>query len=909
MKSFLTALLLMVLLCSLTFGQNSVTANSWVLLNQVLKNRLPSTGSLTFQVIVTDGIDKDTFGVVPTAGLSYLDMREITLGSSTRRTPVVYVDTLDLATGGVIRGLSGDIIKDFTGDGIAVNGSNQLYATLGTGIDYGEITVRAVRRHELDSLSSFVVTAMHKGTSASADSAFMTKRYMDSTLYGKASYQWETATAWKPLYTNLWDSANSRWYIGAIPGVDSAGDNVKVDSAGTIIDVPDPVFRFSGATLARVGTDTVLITIVGTNSIELNGDTTDNASTFHWPNNRFTGLDYLYAESVYVDLLEASYVQSALKTSTSILYPGDGTGLSYLTLSTRAGLPLYFYDDTTFAAPFMWKMEFDTLFGDSVTKSAIKNIESIRTDSVYIGDSLLTLVAGVPNWVSRYFLTTTLGSYVATINENFRDIGHDSSIAHITLFGAVSDTIMLVTGTLAGSDTSTVTLHGVGKIRGTGGSGIGFTGQQWLLAGANYLGSSLDSAQHVDADSIRADMGIKIASNSAQAYGVFLKAPSVLSAVQTFILPGTDPGGYWYSDGAGNISIVAGGPGGGGSTAYYGTVATALDSPIVATTGTGLAVVLTHPTAGQDLLTFNVTGLTESQFATDAGIATESEINDSLLARYQYWSPLSSYIGTTARNTFVGSDSVWLNSTTGVGLYTRFTHVGQDTVFIFPPSGDGMVLGRPGMYILDSDSSLFKRRIYFGNTWNTRTKLDSALVDSLVQAVGRFSATGASWVADRVGVNHSMITWYPEYYKAHAAYATWPYFDTTGTWNIDSMANRSYLCLVYDSSAVHTAADTTIRFSLANYEANKACSLLAVNVTWKCAGSATVDSAFWYKNGVMQQQVLVNFSGASITTTAINFTDALLAEGDKVSVQLRLRTPSGGGQIFFKSADIQRSSQ
>jgi hypothetical protein len=207
--------------------------------------------------------------------------------------------------------------------------------------------------------------------------------------------------------------------------------------------------------------------------------------------------------------------------------------------------------------------------------------------------------------------------------------------------------------------------------------------------------------------------------------------------------------------------------------------------------------------------------------------------------------------------------------TTVIGIYADTSGTGVRTLLHFPAyikQGNGLDLNRTG--------------------------------DTLVVNLANY---GASEYIEMTSAN---ITWFPEYYAGRHKYATWPYFDTTGTFVVpDSIPNRRYLVNIYDSG--FTAPDTIIWANIADWTVPNACSLLTVQIEARC-DSATIDSLQLWKNGTTKvQTIYVNYSGTSVATTTVDFTNYYLAANDKMTLVARLRYKNSS-RVMIKHITLER---
>lgn len=207
--------------------------------------------------------------------------------------------------------------------------------------------------------------------------------------------------------------------------------------------------------------------------------------------------------------------------------------------------------------------------------------------------------------------------------------------------------------------------------------------------------------------------------------------------------------------------------------------------------------------------------------------------------------------------------------TTVIGIYADTSGAGNRTLLHFPAyikQGNGLDLNRVG--------------------------------DTLVVNLANY---GASEYVEMTSAN---ITWFPEYYAGRHKYATWPYFDTTGTFVVpDSIPNRRYMMNIFDSG--FTAPDTIIWANVTDWTVPNACSLLTVQIEARC-DSATIDSLQLWKNGTTKvQTVYVNFSNSSVATATVDFTNYYLAANDKMTLMARLRYRNSS-RVMIKHITLER---
>ena len=736
-----------------------------------IKNRVTSASNQAIYLITVHNGYYDTLTITgATVGdQAYLYATDWRFGSSTGPINNLYSDTLTVSASGRVY-VGGDYIGEFVGAGLQ-NVGGTLTVNLTDLVTGSWIVNQTITRSDMDTTGTFVVGNLYDSTSADSTKRHMTKRYIDSSTVGLPFPTWQTGIDQDKV---LKLDSTGGWHLTWADDAGAAsGDAITLDStiaAGGqwtttnlwLIADPD-----SGISITRNGyTDSVFIKGTVANAVSVNGDTAATGKTWRWPDGRHTALDYVASDSVVTSLLLAGYVAtSAWGIDGNQYYAGANALYPWVHIASRSAGKIYFSNDTTLASH-NFSMLADTLFGDSVGKSAIKNIESIRTDSVILGTVILSADTSI---ASEGELEDSLDNYVSFAVENLRDSGSaggdwyvlgnsNNQAFHVKHYiTAAGDSSIIYNGASASSTKGTMELAG-NRVRIVGGTGSTVLGSAVQFnSSANHQGQNIDSVKAIDVDTVRVDSALTFYGTVTPTAYLRFRAPATPSNV-TFTLPSADgsSGQFLSTNGSGTLSWATGGTGGAGNPVYVG--ATLADSFIVAASGglTANISVQDGPTLYLD--TIRITADTTTTLAT-RGYA-EDKAGDTAAALRTLddeWKHSGTMTATT------GTDSMWvLSSVAGVRvLNITSTHTGTDSTFVKPDAGGQLVVGKGGagsVTYLDGDTIRITAtgrsdRLYWGVG---SIYIDSVLADSMINQKGVY-ATGGGGTGDITAVG-SMLT-------------------------------------------------------------------------------------------------------------------------------------------------------
>lgn len=777
-----------VLFCSTTFGQGAAptSPSPFVWKQGVLSNTLPSgSGSAAIYFIIRTNSTVETLQVQGT-GVSNQKWfgpkaNELGwwLGTSDGEWNRAYVDTLRLTTTDGRLLIDGEMFARLDGTGLRNAGGN-LEATLGTIITTDEIDSGTIAPYDLDdTATTWKFGGAFKSSTSIADSAFMTKNYIDqhlqSFLIGNVPANNQVPTYDTATNTVVWDDP---------PGA-AGGDNILVDTGnGVNMAVTDPVFRGS---VTKSG-DTLTFTGGTSNAIELNGDTVNAASTFNWNNSRMDSINYARIDTlemfasgdarlvVHGDIDSLEYLRSNSNGLNIATVGGVTAAIRFQQNATGSGgntpaVEFYSVADKKFS------IDGDSIINHSAGGGLLKNFKWLDTDSITVGSVVLGgIVAGTANpAMAARNVRDSLASYVLKTTENWRDGGQltgspgDSVIQHVTDFGGGTSMTLTMRQTQRSNDTtylqtSTGSIHlkaGISAgdnivLEGAGGSAViesplishaGLTMKDTV--GGTSTNADINDVNALYVDTAFFDYATRFSVGASRSSHVTLRGPSTLgSGNYTLTLP-TDDGTSaqaLLTDGVGGLywGSVAGGSGTGdieGVTADAGLTGGGVTGTVSLAVGAGTGI-----TVNADDIAVNTTT-----------ISTVARLSDTSLFLRDKYIPFFNYQGGTTYGNFDGSDSLWMQNGADVGLYFTFSHSGADTARIYPPSGDGLVIGRDntnGVTVLAEDTT----RISGVLTFQGDVVVTDTIIDSMVLALGRFS--GAASGGDIEGVG-SMTTGTP----------------------------------------------------------------------------------------------------------------------------------------------------
>ena len=654
----------------------------------------------------------------------------------------IFSDTVSVSTSGFIR-LNSEYVSDFTGNRLQISGGQLTVVLTGDGVGSNEIDDQTIIRSDIDTTGTFVFGSAYITGSAVGDSIkqIMTKRYIDSTsIAGLPFSTWSSGQAQDKI--PKLDTTGGLHLTWADDAGAAGGDNVTFDStiaAGgswTTTDVYLIADPDSGVSITRNGYgDSLFIKGTVANAVSVNGDTAASGKTWRWPDGYFTALNYVTADTINSSILYGTYFAVELTgIQSSFLYAGQSAGAANLSLASRSTGETRFYNDTNFTT-INFRMDTDTLFGNAATKSAIKNIESIRTDTAIING---VTIASDASLADEQEISDSLAAVVRIANENVRDSGSAGDDWVIAGSGG-TNAFHLKQQVVAGDDTSSIyngdgTATGMGVVRikgksvqingGTGSTVFGSAVQ--FNSTANHQGQNIDSVAHIDADTLVADAVLRLNGSVTATSYIGLKAPASPTTT-VFTVPSADgtSGQALVTNGSGTLSFstISGGTGGGFPLAVgTGAAGNTVDSAVIIGRS-GVSATITKVTNVADSIILTASGLQPSNFATQDSIATNKEVAESLAVVYrQKFAVTSAY----------GTDSTWVNSgTNGVRLLNiTAKHTGGDSTFITPDAGGGLVLGNAtGNTYMAQDSVLFKKALYMG--YGSKSRVDSAFIDSI----------------------------------------------------------------------------------------------------------------------------------------------------------------------------------
>ena len=610
------------------------------------------------------------------------------------------IDTVEVGSDGSIR-INGDRIKDFTGAGLRLNTSTgQLEDILGQD---GTITSPEVQNYTLLPIDQdtapkwyFWQTAFARDT-ATADSALATVR---SAKYMIGSKRLSVAAPTNQ-YIMTYDAGKDSVIWQAAPGA-AGGDAVYIDTGaadGNVWSPVNPVFRFVGATTAILGSDTAVVTFSGVNAVSIDGDTAATGKTWRWPGGTFTALDYVGADTVSASVIEGSTVQGTL-ISNSLRTTG-ASNLRLATYSTSGSIE--FGHDTTFGANADFRIIGRNLYGAAGVKSFISWMNSVTADTGIFGGQIINDDASI---ASEQEISDSLSYMVRTSGENWRDKGSDSAIVHTGPF--TNDTALFIYRTLSGDDSTTLTTK-TGWINITAPTGVKITGgagTPTFSGGLTLVNQNVDSVGTIDANIVSVDSYIQLNGSTGSIYGRILPPTSGTLSLTWPSADGTS-GQALVTNGSGALSFatVSGGSGGYPLSVGTGAAGNTVDSAVILGRN-GIAVSITKVLGVADSIIFVASGLTASNFATDADIATEAEVGDTATALRTLEDEFK-HTGTMTGTT--GSDFIYAMSATAQvpALIIQTSHTGADTTSILPDTGAGLVIGRSASgskWVIDSDT-------------------------------------------------------------------------------------------------------------------------------------------------------------------------------------------------------------
>lgn len=777
------------LFCSAAFGQGAApTSPSPFLWKQgVLSNTLPSgSASASIYLIIRNAGVVDTLQIQGTGVSNHKWLGPKAnepgwwLGSSDGEWSRAYIDTLRITqTDGRLL-IDGELFARLDGTGLRNAGGN-LEATLGTIITTDEIDSGTIAPHDIDdTATTWKFGNAYRGSTSIADSAFMSKYYIDqhlqSFLIGNVPAHGQMPAYDTATNTVVWDDP---------PGA-AGGDNISVDTGdGINMSVTDPVLRGaitkSGDTLTFTGG-------VATNAIELDGDTTDAGKTFNWNNSRMDSINYARIDTLEMfaggdarlvvngDIDSLEYIRTNANGLNIATVGGVTSAIRFQQNATGSGgntpaVEFYNVANKTFS------IDGDSLTNHSAGGGLLKNFKWLDTDSITVGSVVLGgRIAGELNpAMAARNVRDSLASYVLKASENWRDGGQltgspgDSVMQHITDFGGGTSMTLTVRQTQRSTDTtylqtSSGSLHlkaGITAgdniiLEGAGGSAIiesplishaGLTMKDTV--GGISTNADINDVNALYVDTAFIDYAARLSVGASRTSHVTVRGPSTLgSGNYTLTLP-TDDGTSaqaLLTDGVGGLywGSVAGGSGTGdieGVTADAGLTGGGVTGTVSLAVGAGTGI-----TVNADDIAVNTTT-----------ISTVARLADTSLFLRDKYIPFFNYQSGTTYGNFDGSDSLWMQNGSDIGLYFTFSHSGADTARIYPPVGDGLVIGRDvtnGVTVLAEDTT----RINGVLTFKGDVVVTDTIIDSMVLALGRFS--GAASGGDIEGVG-SMTTGTP----------------------------------------------------------------------------------------------------------------------------------------------------
>lgn len=710
-----------------------------------IENVVKTTTGL--RIIVTNSNGKDTINLYRVGnGYAYLSATNLRVDARE-----VNADSVKINSGGSLV-LNNSRVKGFLGSRLQLDPSNYLAVTFGASpLTASEMQNQTITKFQMDTTQAFVAPAWYNKTSAVSDSAA-------ASLYtAKYAIGNKRMSAMSPTdqYVMTYDLAKDSVIWKASPAA-AGGTTTKIDTSGShstnkVMSASSYVVAFPGATFTKYGAsnDTLAVTFGG-GSIKNVGDTLSGTHSWAYGGSgSLSGIDtvrakkFIGSDSVATPNLFADVIKGRTNTDLSIYAYSSQKyiNLKSDTISTGYSTPhWYIYGDTIYdnsTGATLWTRR---LIGDSVRIGGTWFSNVNFTDATHGNTAIATrkqvrdtinaaLTAYVPI-TSENWQKTGTGPYTWTLSNGYTGdvpatIVRQSGSTYSTTLSAPTGNLALTAPT-AGTK---VTIQGP------------TTGNPVISMGANVATNnfSIDSVARIDADTLHADVGVRIQTNPALVTNyTFIKSGA--TTPYTITLPTTlGSGGYMYFDASGVGSFSSGAGGGGGGNPIY-INATKLDSiQIISGIGTTPAIVHSGASNGLDSIQINVGSLDSTMLASGStsNIATYKRVADSLSAFRTTRQPFG-----TGAFTVTPADSIFSYSATRNTkmLSIKGSFSGGDTVTIAPYTGYGMNIGGTGVTYLGGDSTILsqnKGKLVFGlnSSSSTRNWLDSLRVDSLTRGL------------------------------------------------------------------------------------------------------------------------------------------------------------------------------
>lgn len=650
------------------------------------------------------------------------------LGSVGSPWDILYSDTVYVSANGVLRVGSYNYTRL---DGVGLDASNgQLDVNLTNLVPTGWIIDSTILPQDISPTGAFTFANAYHNT-ALTDSAFITRYEQNTTLGGFPFTDLVGDTTIYNDYIIAWDSGNHTWYVRPDASISGAGDQITYDTGAGATSVVDPTFDGS------ISVNGNTITILGGNGRF--GVATD--TTFDAQNAIVTNLEYVQSDSVLVNgsdpLLVFDPTIGGTIRNASLIYGTSAAGLTLRSPGANAiGMQYGQTGGVQFYEGFTQSFDIDNNAIVGNGSSTISGLASLTTTAATIGGQVID---GTEDIISAAELTTALTPYVSTSTENWQDftpttgrgIRHSEALTDGTMsFDVIltdnqTDTAYVKTDKGSLVLQSGTTSNDAVILRGPSGGVTSFGST------VNHLGQNIDSIGNLDANYGTFDNAMRLMSGTT--YYTEWQAPAGQTQNYVFTSPlgyGTN-GQVLATNGAGGTSWTNAGAGGGvpiyvndGSTEY------SPDAPLL-TEGSGISmtVSLNGGAGGKDQIALAASGLTATNFATDADIATETEVGDTATAFGLTRDEWHNRQSTTNYGNFAGSDSTWMLDAAGSGsrmLTLRRTHTGGDTTHILQDAGDGLVIGTDdatNVTVLDADTTRLSAASvlkYTGSAYNVK---------------------------------------------------------------------------------------------------------------------------------------------------------------------------------------------